>query len=159
RHVGAVRDRRVGMDERMNFSKVSPAGFRAVYGVENYVQGVLDHTLLHLIKVRASMLNGCTYCLNMHTTDALKEGETSQRLFGLAAWHDSSFYDERERAALALTDAVTILERDGVPDDVWDAALDQFGEEGAANVLLAIGIINLWTRLNVATRRQPELAG
>lgn len=143
----------------MNFSKVSPAGFRAVYGVENYVQGVLDHTLLHLIKVRASMLNGCTYCLNMHTTDALKEGETSQRLFGLAAWHDSSFYDERERAALALTDAVTILERTGVPDDVWDAALEQFGEEGAANVLLAIGIINLWTRLNVATRRQPELAG
>ena len=143
----------------MNFSKVSPAGFRAVYGVENYVQGVLDHTLLHLIKVRASMLNGCAYCLNMHTTDALKEGETSQRLFGLAAWHDSSFYDERERAALALTDAVTILERGGVPDDVWGAVLEQFGEEGAANVLLAIGTINLWTRLNVATRRQPELAG
>ncbi|HEY3557136.1 MAG TPA: carboxymuconolactone decarboxylase family protein [Kribbella sp.] len=147
------------MDERMNFSKVSPAGFRAVYGVENYVQGVLDHTLLHLIKVRASMLNGCAYCLNMHTTDALKEGETSQRLFGLAAWRDSSFYDDRERAALALTDAVTILERTGVPDDVWDAVLEQFGEEGAANVLLAIGTINLWTRLNVATRRQPELAG
>lgn len=143
----------------MNFSKVSPAGFRAVYGVENYVQGVLDHTLLHLIKVRASMLNGCAYCLNMHTTDALKEGETSQRLFGLAAWRDSSFYDDRERAALALTDAVTILERTGVPDDVWDAVLEQFGEEGAANVLLAIGTINLWTRLNVATRRQPELAG
>jgi AhpD family alkylhydroperoxidase len=147
------------MDERMNFSKVSPAGFRAVYGVENYVQGVLDHTLLHLIKVRASMLNGCAYCLNMHTTDALKEGETSQRLFGLAAWHDSSFYDERERAALALTDSVTILERGGVPDDVWNAALEEFGEEGTANVVLAIGIINLWTRLNVATRRQPELAG
>ncbi|MGZ0147477.1 carboxymuconolactone decarboxylase family protein [Kribbella sp. WER1] len=147
------------MDERMNFSKISPAGFRAVYGVENYVQGVLDHTLLHLIKVRASMLNGCAYCLNMHTTDALKEGETSQRLFGLAAWHDSSFYDERERAALALTDAVTVLERSGVPDDVWDTVVEHFGEAGAANVLLAIGTINLWTRLNVATRRQPELAG
>ncbi|RZT27345.1 AhpD family alkylhydroperoxidase [Kribbella sp. VKM Ac-2569] len=143
----------------MNFSKVSPAGFRAVFGVEKYVQGVVDHTLLHLIKVRASMLNGCAFCLNMHTTDALKDGESSQRLFGLAAWHDSSFYDDRERAALALTDAVTVLERTGVPDDVWDAALEQFGEEGAANVLLAIGTINLWTRLNVATRKQPELAG
>ncbi|GAA1596844.1 carboxymuconolactone decarboxylase family protein [Kribbella hippodromi] len=143
----------------MNFSKVSPRGFRAVYGVENYVQSVLDHTLLHLIKVRASMLNGCAYCLNMHTTDALKEGETSQRLFGLAAWRESSFYDERERAALALTDAVTILERTGVPDDVWDGVVEHFGEEGAANVLLAIGTINLWTRLNVATRRQPDLAG
>ncbi|TCC06453.1 carboxymuconolactone decarboxylase family protein [Kribbella soli] len=143
----------------MNFSKVSPAGFRAVFGVEKYVQGVVDHGLLHLIKIRASMLNGCAFCLNMHTTAALKDGETSQRLFGLAAWHDSSFYDDRERAALALTDAVTVLERTGVPDDVWDAALAEFGEEGAANVLLAIGTINLWTRLNVATRKQPELAG
>jgi AhpD family alkylhydroperoxidase len=147
------------MDERMNFSKVSPRGFRAVYGVENYVQGVLDHTLLHLIKVRASMLNGCAFCLDMHTTDALKEGESNQRLFGLAAWREAPYYDDRERAALALTDAVTILERTGVPDDVWDAVVEQFGEEGAANVLLAIGTINLWTRLNVATRRQPELAG
>ena len=143
----------------MNFSKVSPRGFRAVYGVENYVQGVLDHTILHLIKVRASMLNGCAFCLDMHTTDALKEGETNQRLFGLAAWRDAPYYDDRERAALALTDAVTILERAGVPDEVWDAVVEQFGEEGAANVLLAIGTINLWTRLNVATRRQPELAG
>lgn len=143
----------------MNFSKVSPRGFRAVYGVENYVQGVLDHTLLHLIKVRASMLNGCAFCLDMHTTDALKEGESNQRLFGLAAWREAPYYDDRERAALALTDAVTILERTGVPDDVWDAVVEQFGEEGAANVLLAIGTINLWTRLNVATRRQPELAG
>jgi AhpD family alkylhydroperoxidase len=147
------------MDERMNFSKVSPRGFRAVFGVENYVQGVLDHTLLHLIKVRASMLNGCAFCLDMHTTDALKEGESNQRLFGLAAWRESPYYDDRERAALALTDAVTILERTGVPDDVWDAVVEHFGEEGAADVLLAIGTINLWTRLNVATRRQPELAG
>ncbi|GAA2813377.1 carboxymuconolactone decarboxylase family protein [Kribbella solani] len=143
----------------MNFSQVSPRGFKAVYGVENYVQSVLDQTLLHLIKVRASMLNGCAYCLNMHTTDALKEGETSQRLFGLAAWRESSFYDERERVALALTDAVTILERTGVPDEAWDGVVEHFGEEGAANVLLAIGTINLWTRLNVATRRQPDLAG
>jgi len=130
-----------------------------VYGVENYVQGVLDHTLLHLIKVRASMLNGCAFCLDMHTTDALKEGESSQRLFGLAAWRESSFYDERERAALALTDAVTVLEPHSVPDDVWNTMVKYFGQEGAANVLLAIGTINLWTRLNVATRRQPELAG
>jgi AhpD family alkylhydroperoxidase len=147
------------MDERMNFSKVSPRGFRAVYGVENYVQGVLDHTLLHLIKIRVSMLNGCAFCLDMHTTDALKEGESSQRLFGLAAWRESSFYDERERVALALADAVTLLERTGVPDEVWDPVVEHFGEEGAANVLLAIGTINLWTRLNIATRRQPDLVG
>jgi alkylhydroperoxidase family enzyme len=77
----------------------------------------------------------------------------------LAAWRESPYYDDRERAALALTDAVTILERTGVPDDVWEAVVEHFGEEGAADVLLAIGTINLWTRLNVATRRQPELAG
>ncbi len=83
----------------MNFSKVSPAGFRAVFGVEKYVQGVVDHALLHLIKVRASILNGCAFCLNMHTTDALKDGESSQRLFGLAAWQDSSeaFHQMQER--------------------------------------------------------------
>ena len=143
----------------MNFSKVSPAGFRAVYGAENYVQGVLDHTLLHLIKVRASMLNECSFCVDMHTTDALKDGETTQRLFGLAAWSESPFYDERERAALALTDAVTLLGRGGVPDDVWDAAVEQFGAEETAQVLLAIGMINLWNRLMIATRRQPEVTG
>ncbi|MEU4197344.1 carboxymuconolactone decarboxylase family protein [Kribbella sp. NPDC026611] len=143
----------------MSFPKVSPGGFKAVYGVENYVQGVLDHQLLHLIKVRVSMVNACAFCLDMHTTDALKEGETAQRLFGLAAWRESPFYDERERAALALTDAVTVLERTGVPDEVWDAVVEHFGAEGAAHVLLAIGTINLWTRLNIATRKQPELAG
>lgn len=119
----------------------------------------IDPALGHLIDIRASQINGCAFCLDMHTTDALKEGESSQRLFGLAAWRESSFYDERERVALALADAVTLLERTGVPDEVWDPVVEHFGEEGAANVLLAIGTINLWTRLNIATRRQPDLVG
>jgi len=142
----------------MDFSRVTPAAFRAVFGVERYAQGQVDPTVLHLIKVRASMVNECSFCVDMHTTDALKEGETTQRLFGLAAWTESPFYDERERAALALTDAVTLLGRGGVPDDVWDAAVEQFGAEETAQVLLAIGMINLWNRLMIATRRQPDIA-
>ncbi|MEV0284449.1 MULTISPECIES: carboxymuconolactone decarboxylase family protein [unclassified Kribbella] len=142
----------------MDLSKVVPAGFRAVFGLEKYVQGALDHSVLALIKVRASMVNECAFCVDMHTTDALKDGESSQRLFGLAAWRESSFYDERERAALALTDAVTRLGQGGVPDEVWDGAVEQFGTEGAANVLLAIGTINLWNRLTITSRKQPVLA-
>jgi len=147
------------MEQRMDFSRVAPAAFRAVFGVESYAQSQVDHTLLHLIKVRASMVNECSFCVDMHTIDALKDGETTQRLFGLAAWTESPFYDERERAALALTDAVTLLGRGGVPDDVWDAAVAQFGEEGTAHVLLAIGMINLWNRLMIATRKLPEVTG
>ncbi len=146
------------MEQRIDISKVAPAGFRAVFGLEKYVQGALDHTVLYLIKVRASMVNECAFCVDMHTTDAAKAGESTQRLFGLAAWRDSSFYDERERAALALTDAVTLLGRTGVPDEVWDPVVEQFGEEGAANVLLAIGTINLWNRLTITSRKQPVLA-
>jgi AhpD family alkylhydroperoxidase len=146
------------MEQRIDISKVVPAGFRAVFGLEKYVQGAVDHTVLSLVKVRASMINECAFCVDMHTTDAIKDGESTQRLFGLAAWRESSFYDERERAALALTDAVTLLGRTGVPDEVWEAAVEQFGEEGAANVLLAIGTINLWNRLTITSRKQPVLA-
>jgi len=145
------------MEERIDISKAAPAGFRAVFGLEKYVQGALDHTVLHLIKVRASMINECAFCVDMHTKDAAKAGESTQRLFGLAAWRESSFYDERERAALALTDAVTFISRTGVPDEVWDPVVEHFGEEGAANVLLAIGTINLWNRLTITSRKQPEL--
>jgi AhpD family alkylhydroperoxidase len=143
------------MDQRSDMMKAIPAGIKAVYGVEMYVQGVLDHTVLHLIKVRASLINGCGFCIDMHTTDALKEGETTQRLFGLAAWREVSYYDETERAALALTDAVTKLGEHGVPDDVWADTVKHFGEEGAVNVVLAIGTINLWNRLAISTRAQP----
>ncbi|GAA0590348.1 carboxymuconolactone decarboxylase family protein [Kribbella sandramycini] len=145
------------MEQRIDMTKAMPGGVKAVYGIEGYLQGVLDHTLLHLIKVRASLINGCGFCIDMHTKDALKEGETTQRLFGLAAWREVSFYDDRERAALDLTDVVTELGPHGVPDDVWNAAVQQFGEEGTMNVLLAIGTINLWNRLAISTRTQPPV--
>ncbi|WP_405057195.1 carboxymuconolactone decarboxylase family protein [Kribbella sp. NBC_01505] len=145
------------MEQRSDMMKAMPAGVKALYGVENYVQGVLDHKVLHLIKVRASLINGCGFCIDMHTKDALKEGETTQRLFGLAAWREVSFYDETERAALALTDAVTKLGEHGVPDDVWNDAAKHFGDDGAVNVVLAIATINLWNRLAITTRAQPPV--
>jgi alkylhydroperoxidase family enzyme len=102
------------------------------------------------------MVNGCTYCIHMHTNDALKAGESIDRLFGLASWYEAPFYDDAERAALALTDAVTQLGSHGVPDDVWDLAVKHWGDEGAGNLLLAIGTINLWNRIAITCRTPPR---
>ena len=143
------------MTRRIDVSEVAPAGFRAVLGLEKYVSGAVDHTVLLLVKTRASMINGCTYCIHMHTNDAVKAGESIDRLFGLAAWHEAPFYDEAERAALALTDAVTRLDEGGVPDDAWDPAVKAWGEEGAANLLLAIATINVWNRIAITCRTPP----
>jgi alkylhydroperoxidase family enzyme len=103
------------------------------------------------------MINGCAFCVDMHSRDALAAGEDSRRLFGVAAWHDAPFYTERERAALALTDAVTRLGDDGVPDDVWNAAAKHFTEEELGNLLMAITTINVWNRLSISTRSEPPL--
>jgi AhpD family alkylhydroperoxidase len=135
--------------------QVAPEGYRAVLGVEKYLAKAVEPTVYKLVKVRASILNGCAYCVDLHTKEALKHGETTERLFGLAAWFDSPFYDDRERAALALTDAVTKLGDHGVPDDVWDNAVKHWGEEGAGNLLLAIGTINLWNRIAITSRTPP----
>jgi AhpD family alkylhydroperoxidase len=141
--------------QRMDVSKVAPAGFRALFGLERYVQERVDGTLLHLVKMRASVLNGCAYCVDMHGRDALAAGESARRLFAVAAWADAPFFDERERAALALTDAATRLPDGGVPDEVWAAAAGAFGEEELADLLLAIATINAWNRITVPTRVQP----
>jgi AhpD family alkylhydroperoxidase len=140
------------MTRRIAFNTVIPDGYRALLGVEQYVAKAVDHTVLELVKVRASMTNQCSHCVDRHTRDAMAAGETAQRLFGVAAWHESSLYDDRERAALALTDAVTRLDPHGVPDEVWNETVRHFGEEGAANLLLAIGTINLWNRVAITCR-------
>jgi AhpD family alkylhydroperoxidase len=143
------------MSSRISIPKLAPDGYQAVAALEGYVSSVVDGTLLHLIKLRASVVNGCTFCVDMHSRDALKEGEDSRRLFAVAAWYESPFFDERERAALALTDAVTRLGPHGVPDDVWAAAAERFSEEELANLVLAIGTINLWNRIGITSRTQP----
>jgi AhpD family alkylhydroperoxidase len=143
--------------ERMKLFDVVPEGYQAVRVLEKYVRANVDHTVLELVKVRASILNGCSFCLDMHTRDALAAGESQRRLFAVGAWREAPFFDERERAALALTDAVTRLGDHGVPDDVWDQARAVWSEEETANLILAISVINVWNRLAVTTRLQPPV--
>ena len=112
----------------------------------------LDKTIKSLVKMRASVVNGCAYCIDMHWTHAREEGETEVRLAQVAAWHESPFFTPRERAALALTDAVTAVSETHVPDDVWDEAAAHFEEGELAHLLVQIATINAWNRIAVSTR-------
>jgi AhpD family alkylhydroperoxidase len=143
------------MNQRMDLFEVVPDASPAVWALENYVADHIDHRVGELIKLRASILNGCSRCVDLHSRTALKNGESQRRLFAVAAWRESPFFDERERAALALTDAVTRLGEHGVPDDVWDQVRAVWSEEETANLILAIATINVWNRISVTTRRQP----
>jgi AhpD family alkylhydroperoxidase len=146
------------MTARIRIDQVAPGAFKAVYGLKSYVQSAVEPTVLELIKLRASMVNECAFCVDMHSRDALKAGESTQRLFAVAAWRDAGCFTQREQAALALTDAVTRLGDDGVPDDVWAEASAQFTEKELVDILIAIAAINVWNRLNIAIRNSPEIA-
>jgi AhpD family alkylhydroperoxidase len=142
---------------RLAIDKVAPEAYRAVYGMEKFCRENVDPTLYELVKLRASMVNGCAFCTDMHSREALAQGESSRRLFAVAAWHDAPFFTDKERAALALTDAVTRLGEHGVPDEVWDPAAKAFTEEELAALLMAIATINVWNRLSIAIRHEPPL--
>jgi AhpD family alkylhydroperoxidase len=117
--------------------------------------GTLDYKLLHLVKLRASQINGCAYCIDMHTKDARADGETEQRLYGLDAWRECPFYSDRERAALEWTEAVTLVATTRVPDAAYEAVRAQFSEDEIRTLTLAVAMINTWNRLNVAFRTVP----
>jgi AhpD family alkylhydroperoxidase len=140
------------MDQRLSFKDLAPEAYEALATLDRYVRGHVDGTLLELVKLRASILNGCSFCVDMHSRDALARGGDSRRLFGVAAWEDSPFFTDRERAALALTDAVTRLAPGGVSDEVWGAAAAAFDDEELAALLAAIIGINAWNRVGVPTR-------
>ncbi|MEU4716302.1 carboxymuconolactone decarboxylase family protein [Micromonospora purpureochromogenes] len=142
---------------RIDMGQVAPEAYQAVLGLEKYVRANVDHRTLELVKLRASMLNGCSFCVDMHSRDALDAGESSRRLFAVAAWREAPFFDERERTALALTDAVTRLGEYGVPDEVWDAAAKLWSEKELADLVMAIATINVWNRIAVTTQAQPPL--
>jgi AhpD family alkylhydroperoxidase len=129
---------------------------QALLGLQIHVnQCGLEHGLLELVKYRASQLNGCAWCMDMHTKDARAAGETEQRLYLLSAWRECPFYTEREQAALAWTEAVTRLPNGNVPDEVFAAARTQFGEQELVELTMAIIAINGWNRVNVAFRTVP----
>jgi len=129
---------------------------QALLGLERQVrQAGFDHKLLHLVRMRASQINGCAYCLDMHSKDARAIGETEQRLYGLAAWRETPYYSAREQAALEWTEALTLVAETRVPDDVFERVREQFTEDELVHLSLAIVSINGWNRLNIAARTVP----
>ena len=143
------------MQPRIDGLKVTPGAYHAMLGLETYLhQSGLEIPLLHLIKLRASQINGCAYCIDMHWKDLRAIGENEQRLYGLDAWRESPYYSERERAALAWTEAVTLVASTQVPDAVYEEARRQFNEKEITDLTLAVATINAWNRLAISLRAE-----
>src|SRR5579862_242937 len=144
------------MEARLNPYKLSPKIYETMSALQAYVDSCgLERPLLELVKLRASQINGCAYCIDMHSKDARALGETEQRLYLLNAWRESPFYTERERAALEWTESVTLVSESAVPDDVYERVKQQFSPEELANLTMAIATINTWNRLSIAFRAVP----
>ena len=141
------------MNQRLDYTKVAHGGFTAMLGLEKYLHGCgLEQNLMDLVKLRASQINGCAYCLDMHWKDLRAEGESEQRLYMLNAWRESPGYSDRERAALEWTEAVTLITDGHVSDRVFEVVRRQFTETEVANLTLAIAAINAWNRLSISFR-------
>jgi AhpD family alkylhydroperoxidase len=141
------------MQPRLDPSSVAPEAYEAVCALDSYVaQCGLEHSLLELVKTRASQINGCAYCLHMHTRDARRHGESEERLYLLGAWRESPLYSERERAALAWTEALTLIAETGAPDEAYAQARAQFSAEELVKLTVAIGLINTWNRIAIGFR-------
>ncbi len=143
-------------EQRLLVHEVDPKAYEAVRGLERYVRaGNLEPRLLSLIKIRASQLNGCAFCLDMHAGEARVAGENQRRLDILPAWREAaSMFSERERAALAFTEAVTLIGEAGVPDAVWEDVTRSFDQNEVVRLLMAVAAINVWNRLAVATHQE-----
>ncbi len=144
------------MARRIDYLKAARDGVRILYEMERYLKGCgLEHSLLELIKVRASQLNGCAFCIDMHTKDARAQGETEQRLYALSAWRETPFFTERERAALEWTEKLTLISTNDVPDSLFEAIREHFDEAELVNLTLAVNAINSWNRLAISMRSVP----
>lgn len=144
------------MQSRLEYTKIAPAGMTAMLGLENYIRhSGLEPALLELVKLRASQINGCAYCVDMHTKDARARGESEQRLYAVVVWRETPFFTERERAALAWTEAVTQVSYEHVPDEVYQLTRQHFSEKELVDLTLAIIAINGWNRLAIGFRTVP----
>ncbi|GBG10550.1 alkylhydroperoxidase [Paenibacillus sp. MY03] len=140
------------MEQRMVLNEVNPAAYAAMTGLEKFLAGSsLDKTLKELVKIRASQINGCAFCLHMHATDARRNGETEIRIYTLNAWRETPYFTPAERAALALTEAVTLVAGNHVPDDVYAEAAEHFDQKQLSELLMAIVTINAWNRIAITT--------
>jgi AhpD family alkylhydroperoxidase len=144
------------MKERIDYQKFAREALHSLLAIERYLAGSgIDPKLLHLIKLRASQINGCAFCIDMHSKDARAAGETEQRLYELNAWRETPFYSERERAALEWTEALTLISQTHAPDDVFERVSAHFSEKEIVDLTYAIANINTWNRLAIAVRAVP----
>jgi AhpD family alkylhydroperoxidase len=145
------------MQARLDFYKAAPEGMRALIALEAALGKLgLEPQLLDLVKLRASQINGCAYCVDLHSADARKKGETERRLYAVAVWRDTPFFTPRERAALGWTEALTLVSQTRAPDDAFDALGAEFTSAEMVNLSLAIGAINTWNRLSIGFRLSPK---
>lgn len=146
------------MEKRINIREAEPQAYRAMLGLEGYLAKTdIPKNLKELIKIRASQINNCAYCLNMHTRDALKIGETEQRIFVLSAWREAGgLFTEEEKAALAMTEEITLIHQKGLSEETYQKAAKVFTENQIAQIIMAIVTINAWNRIAVSTHLPPE---
>lgn len=141
------------MVKRISIKEIEPEAYKAMYAMEDYCKSILlSPILIELIKIRASQLNGCAYCLDMHTEDAIANGESERRIFALSVWKESHLFSEEERAVLQLTEEVTMISKGGVKDATYNEVVKFFGEKGFAQIVMLIIVINSWNRIAVSTK-------
>ncbi len=144
------------MQPRIDYRKYGQEALKSMQGLEKYIAECgLDHPLIHLIKMRASQINGCAYCIDMHSIDARALGETEQRLYALDAWRETPFFTDRERAALEWTEAVTLVSQTHVPDAVYEDVKKYFSEKEIVDLTIVLSTINMWNRMAISMRAQP----
>src|SRR5438477_11580164 len=144
------------MEHRIAYNKYSPNALHAMFALEKHLKSsTIEEKLLHLVKLRASQINGCAYCIDMHSIDARAAGETEQRLYALDAWRETPFFTDRERAGLAWIEAVTLVSQTHVPDAVYDEAKKHFSEKEISDLTFIASTINAWNRLAIASRTPP----
>ena len=146
------------MSERINIKKLEPKAYEAMFGLEKYLStSKLSKTILELIKIRASQINGCAYCIDMHTQEAIKHGENPRRIFAVSAWWESPLFDEKEQVVLKMTEEVTLVADKGLTTKTYNLAKTIFDDNEIAQIIMQIAIINTWNRIAVSTRMIHEI--
>jgi AhpD family alkylhydroperoxidase len=145
------------MENRINIQKLEPKAYQAMFGLEKYLStSKLSKTILELIKIRASQINGCAYCIDMHTQEAVKNGETPRRIYAISAWWESPLFDDNEKVVLKMTEEVTLISEKGLTSETYNLAKEKFDDNEIAQIIMQIGVINAWNRIAVSTHMVHE---
>ncbi|NQD70921.1 carboxymuconolactone decarboxylase family protein [Sphingobacterium shayense] len=145
------------MENRIDIQKLEPSAFKAMFGLENYLENVkVSKKHLGIIKIRASQINGCAFCIDMHTSDAMKHGETSQRIFLLNAWKETKLFTEEEKVILAMTEEITLIHQNGLSDNTYKQAQKIFDDNQIAQIIMAVATINAWNRIVISSKKTVQ---